>query len=216
MTNGFLTPGASYRWTLMGQSMLRQPSGAERIPKQLLRGLNPFTHHHSNTSAAGRGWDWWLADGLPDIQRSRAVADVFHIGLYFGGTSDILGGATGATTYQRISDLDDLLVFDYTIAVPIPPAGNAIFDAGEETERQAHNTLMLANSHGFDQVVNLWATLDDPTDTTYWEVDQLHLNLAGCDLAASLLIPARDAAILAHMLTIGGEPVTIEGEPIYA
>ncbi len=80
------------------------------------------------------------------------VHDSPHALLIFGGTNDLASGATGAATYGYATSLRTLWLAaggDYTAIATMLPRN------GLESGWNAYNTLIRANSAGFDYVADL-------------------------------------------------------------
>lgn len=112
--------------------------------------------------------------------------------LIWAGANDIGGGNTGAGAFAELQSYiaarraatPNLKVIGFTL-LPAPTSGNP----GFETERLAFNTLARASSGVFDQLVDVGghASLQDATDTTYFNADKVHLNANGNALIAPLV-----------------------------
>jgi lysophospholipase L1-like esterase len=163
----------------------------------------------SNVSVGGSSWSTLLTTVhsrlgpvLPDDVASTAVL------LMIGGTQDIVEGDTAATVYAdavayaaaaRSLATGPLLI----VAATIPPAGpnvlsNNHFTEAEEAVRIAANALVLADESGaFDAAIDIGiAPYDDPTDATYFQVDQTHLTELGArGIAQDIVIPAVEAVL---------------------
>ena len=143
-----------------------------------------------------------LGPVLSDDASSTAVL------LMIGGSQDIVEGDTAATVYA------DAVAYAaaarslatgplYIVAATIPPVGpnvlsNNHFTEAEEAVRVAANALMLADASGaFDAAVDIGiAPYDDPTDPTYFQVDQTHLTELGAQgIAQGIVIPAVEAVL---------------------
>jgi lysophospholipase L1-like esterase len=143
-----------------------------------------------------------LGPVLSDDGSSTAVL------LMIGGTQDIVEGDTAATLYA------DAVAYAaaarslatgplYIVAATIPPAGpnvlsNHHFTEAEEAVRVAANALMLEDGSGaFDAAIDIGiAPYDDPTDPTYFQVDQTHLTELGArGIAEDIVIPAVEALL---------------------
>jgi hypothetical protein len=129
-----------------------------------------------------------------------------------GGTSDVLNGDTAATMYANIKAYvlaAKAAGFAKAVITTITPSTG--FTAGQNTQRQAANDLLIGNADAaFDRVVDLacdstlsnpgappsgttyYGTghLANPADTTYYNADGLHWKAAGCADAASSCVPA--------------------------
>jgi hypothetical protein len=135
----------------------------------------------------GRGWE----EGLPTIGATlfpQARAGLSNPLIMCGGTGDIFDlNRTGAQTYASAIACRDLAVaagFGPVLITTHLPVGP--FYSPTAPQLQAIddlNVLTLANSGAFDAVVDIaTAPLDDPTDTTYYAVDELHLNATGAQV----------------------------------
>jgi len=114
-----------------------------------------------------------------------------------GGTADIAAGDSGATLYAdevAYANAARTAGFDYIICTTL--VGNSGNDAGEETARLNHNSLLLADaSNAFDAVVDFDVPpIDDWTDLDYY-FDGVHWWVTGAEAAANLMAPALDAVL---------------------
>ena len=188
-----------------GQSHSNTPSGFA-IPDVVSTELG---YALSSVGVGGSSWstllttvDTRLGPVLSDNAASTAVL------LMIGGTHDIVEGDTAATVYA------DAVAYAavarslatgplYIVAATIPPIGpnvlsNYHFTEAEEAVRIAANALMLEDPSGaFDAAVDIAiAPYDDPTDPTYFQVDQVHLTQLGAhDIAKDIVIPAVESVL---------------------
>jgi len=100
------------------------------------------------------------------------------------GTNDTAAGTAPATTYAAVAaHCSGLRAAGWKVIVTTQlPRGD-----GQTTNRNTYNGLIRAGYQNFaDGLVDLAADplLDDNTDTTYYDSDQIHLNTAGCSVMA--------------------------------
>jgi lysophospholipase L1-like esterase len=177
-----LRPKAPVRPVFFGQSQLGTPAPPNNSPTFCMAttGL-PW----GVASLGGVGWEEWTAPLLGQYLYPQARAGLVNPLVMNGGTGDIVDlGRTGAQTYASAiakRDLAEANGFGPTLITthlpigpfysPTAPMLQAIVDL---------NALTLANSGGFDAVVDIATDpLDDPTDLTYYAIDQLHVNATG-------------------------------------
>jgi hypothetical protein len=132
-------------------------------------------------------------------QRRAGLTDVL---IMNGGQDGILNqGRTGAQVYaDAIAYRDAAVALGFgPVLITTMPAWDDGFYAitpTMDTHKASHNSLVLANSGGFDFVADISvAPLNDATNTTYFAVDQLHLTIAGAQVGADLMDPTIDALL---------------------
>lgn len=112
-----------------------------------------------------------------DVFASRSLGSSVFVG--FVGSNDINSGTSGATAYAAYRQM--FLDRPHTKKVAVTILKRTDFNASEETERQAFNTLVRANWQNFANALaepDLVTELSDPTNTTYFP-DGVHLSTAG-------------------------------------
>ena len=114
--------------------------------------------------------------------------------MMLGGSADIYRDhRTGAEVFARAvaySQAARDAGFGTVYAATIPPFAGALAPTADDLQaRLDHNALMMANADGhFEAVMDVSvAPLDDPTDTTYYEADQVHWTTAGAKAAAEII-----------------------------
>ena len=147
---------------------------------------------------------WRLQDFL-DIQDEAInwyVQNLTHtgdaIGIIFMGTNDlVLDEITGAACLVKLKSMASSMRtagFDKIIATTmLPRNAGATFD----TERDAFNVALKADSSGdFDEIADTTANanLEDETNTTYFNGDQVHLTDAGQLELSAVIQTAYEAA----------------------
>lgn len=196
---GFAAPGQTppdpIHIVFIGQSMFKIHS--EAVVTAAMDGL---TYSYYNGAYPGASYKMLHHGGMDGSgipigpARDRIwpyLTGQFNLVVFLGGTTDLgFDGDSAATTYAN------LLNFaaeareagaDACIAGTVMPS--VFFSAGEEVERQAFNSTLLTNSGSpFEGVFDVTvAPLNDYTDTTYWEVDQLHWNVTGCAIGGAMV-----------------------------
>lgn len=132
----------------------------------------------------------------------------------FAGTNDI--GAGGATAAELYTDLQTIWAAakadDYTVVAFTVLPVTAWQSNGKEAIRTAANALILSDRSLYDYVVDvdLISELADPTDTTYYNVDGVHLNATGEGVLAA------EVARVTNPLRAGGDlqNLTVDGATI--
>lgn len=114
--------------------------------------------------------------------------------MLMGGSADIYRDhKTGAEVFARVVAYAEAARdagFDQIWAATIPPYGGALNPSPADLTAIAdHNALMVANADGhFDIVMDVHQPpLDDPTDRTYYEADEVHWVAAGAQAAAEII-----------------------------
>jgi len=130
----------------------------------------------------------------PELTRNAAYTN--QTAILWGGTNDIVGGAT-------LQDLqDDATAWiagrkaagaKTVILTIIPRSDNS---GAAELVRQAFNAWIVTGASGADVVCDVAADarLQDPTDLTYFKDDEVHLIAAGHEVVAGYVRTAIDAA----------------------
>jgi hypothetical protein len=180
-----LRPQAAVRPVFFGQSQLNTPVAPNDSPTFCMAGTGlPW----GVAAIGGVGWEEWTDPLLGQYLYPQHVSGTESPLIMNGGTGDIVDLLrTGAQTYASAVAKRDLAVARgfgpvlLTTHLPIGPLLGPT--AGMLTAIAAYNVLVLANSGGFDAVVDIATDpLDDPTDSTYYAIDQLHLNATGAQV----------------------------------
>lgn len=177
-----------------GQSYLLAPTVGRKVPEQAMAGTGI---PHAVVAVNGQGWVNLTPTAAARVRpQARSGLDVL---VMFGGLSDVIGGYTGTQSYDLAVDYKDQAVgwgFDATIMCTWPAvgpnaAGTGFPDAGDQDEIDTYNALVLANTGGWDAVVDMSddPRMNDATDLTYWHPDRLHFTEAGSGVAAALIRP---------------------------
>ena len=117
-----------------------------------------------------------------------------RVAVLWAGTNDVNSGVTGAVAYADTVTAAGLLRtggFTHVIGLNMLKRGTGAH-AQYETQRQAYNSAMAADSTTFDAKVDVAgiAELDDVTNTTYYHTDQIHVKAAGHALIAAAVTTA--------------------------
>ena len=164
---------------------------------------------------SGRGVPWritaksgipWIGNPTPWSDLSDDAATRTHplakaatqsVLVMCGGQSDLWADDTAATLYAdgvTYANAARAAGFDWIIGTTI--TANSVNTAGQNTERQAHNVLLLADaSNAFDDVVDLAANANLEDYNTYTS-DGVHWTGAATTIVASLLDPYLDAVLV--------------------
>jgi lysophospholipase L1-like esterase len=105
----------------------------------------------------------------------------------FCGTNDINAASSGATAYAAYAAM--FAARPHLKKVAVTMLKRTDFDDGEETQRQAFNTLVRANWSTFADAIaepDLVTELSDPTNVTYFS-DGVHLSTAGYDFLSTCI-----------------------------
>lgn len=135
------------------------------------------------------------ASARVDWRASRFTRAVL---LDVGGQSDLLASMSAAAV---LTDMETYATnrraagFDIVVTATVPPAGAAWYTGPQNVQRLALNALIRASSV-FDAVADLALRpeLQDPTDTAYFEADELHPNAGG----AAVIAETFDVLLHAH------------------
>lgn len=124
-----------------------------------------------------------------------------RVAVIFLGTNDIASGAAfGTTVYNSVVELARSykdVGFGAVIALTmLPRTETGVVSRVHATERATFNTLLKANTTDFDLVVDLSTNpnLEDETNSTYFQADEIHLTTAGAAEIASTYQAALTAA----------------------
>lgn len=187
-----------------GQSLNSLPAA---YPGQLLTTLAAtygITPTRLNIWEAGVGWVPQSSGfRLARLDPTLRTAEINVLSMV-GGTQDYINGVTGAACYaaQVTYSARAKVINPAAIVLGTTTHPSGSITAGNETERQDGNSRVMADaSNAFDYSVDVAADprLDDPTDLTYYNADQIHLTNAGGAVMAELMaVPF--ATILAAFL----------------
>lgn len=190
-------PGAPFRVVFDGQSHNNIPAAPNGMPSQLMSGRSiPW----ANVAVNGASWTSLLATvGSRRVYEQATLHAGQTILVMTGGTQDILDGDTGAQVYAdavAYAEAARTAGYDYALASTIPDALNIDDDPDQAQARADHNGLILADAaEAFDGVIDFDTALPDVGDTTYWDVDFVHLKPAGAGVVAALYAPLLDAIV---------------------
>lgn len=129
-----------------------------------------------------------------DAQKGNGYSRLF----LFCGANDLIQGQTGASTYTEISTIvteAKARGMTVTVMTMTPWAAYVGWDAGKQTQTDALNALIVANSAGADHVVDLYPIFEstpgsDTLAAAYNNGDGIHFNQAGHDLIATTVAAA--------------------------
>lgn len=173
-----------------GQSLNNYPAVPDNMPTLVLADLPGVPG--LNISRDTTSWTD-LVGSVAWRRNPKAHIGLTTILLMNGGTSDILGGDTGATLYaDEVSYANSARTAGYDLIVAVTLCPNVNNTGGMETARVDHNTLLLADaSNAFDAVVDIanLPELDDPADLTYYLPSNPHWTAAGAAAAAGAIVP---------------------------
>lgn len=195
-----------------GQSMNVLPVFPDNYPAQLMLGRGIIFR---NVAISGISWTVLQASMTTRTLPFAGKAQL-SILVLCGGTTDLalpgdMAGGEANTGAQAYTDMQSYATaaraagFDSIIANTLTPSDaflHTTTSGTAEIERQNLNTLIKANSAGFEGIVDMAgadARLMDCTNATYYEQTfKTHFTPAGAAVAASLVAP-----VLLPMLTGG-------------
>ena len=195
---------AGARFVFDGQSLCVWPppefstDGRGPFPDRLMHGLGipwetvALGDHAWGYEGSGDPLHLWTTIETRLFPQARS--GYYDYLLMLGGSADIYRDhQTGAEVFARAvaysqAARDAGFVVVYAATIP-PFAGSLAPTADDLQARLDHNALMRANADGhFEAVMDVSvAPLDDPTDTTYYEADQVHWTTAGAKAAAEII-----------------------------
>lgn len=208
MTQAKLRTPAPIRIVFDGQSLNNVPAYPMNMPHYVM--ANRFIPW-VDVAISGMGWldlTPTVATRLYPYARNRpGCVDIL---MLEGGQGDILNSGTGyesdhvdgATTYTRAVTYANnarTAGFDYVLISNITPIGPNVLGTGrpttsEESAIEDYQALILANSGGFDAVIDInQPPLNDATNGTYFYVDRTHWVEEGARAAAAIISPVLDA-----------------------
>lgn len=132
-------------------------------------------------------------DMLPDTATICAKNDATKEGvvLLAGGYNDVADKTPAATIYGDLTTMvTEYKACGYFVIISTQPPGNPVlFGALRTGILNSLNSMIVANSAGANAVANPVSVLNDPVDTTYYQIDTVHLNDAGRRVWADMVIP---------------------------
>lgn len=204
MSQARLRAPAPIRIVFDGQSLCNVPVAPHNMPTYLMNNrFIPWV----NVAISGNGWLDLAATAesrlFPYARNRSGCTDIL---IMCGGQGDILNGPpdgqqTGAVAYARAIDYSNAARaagFNYVFITTMSAIGPDVLGTGRPSPTEAqgmqdYNTLVLANSGGFDAVADIsLPPLDDATDMEYFALDRTHYVAAGAKAAADLMAPALD------------------------
>lgn len=199
MSQGQLRGPAPVRVVFDGQSLNYTPAAPYNVPTRVMSGRHiPWT----SVGIGGNGWfDLATTAATRLFPQVRDIAGCTDILIMNGGQGDFLNAApsgqqSGATCYSRAvsyANAARAAGFDKIIITTHPAMGPDMLGTGRPTPLEAtsladYNTLVLANSGGFDAIADTSvAPLNDATNTTYFDIDRLHFLAPGAQAAADII-----------------------------
>lgn len=134
------------------------------------------------------------ADMVPDTAGICAELDTTTeegVVLLAGGYNDVVDKIAAATIYANLTTIvSSLKACGYFVIISTQPAaGPSIFGALRTGIMDDLNAQIRGNAAGANAVADPVSVLNDPTDTTYFQIDTVHLTDAGRQAWANLVIP---------------------------
>ncbi len=173
--------------------------GVSDYPTQLMNLLS-VPYNKTNVGAASDFISGMIAEGYLEVDPLYNPGVPRNYAFIWAGTNDVARGDSATTVYNNIvtwcNRRKDL---GWTVIV-LTMLPRVAFDAGMITNRHTINTNIVSNWATFaDCLVDLAADGrigddGDYADTTYYNVDQTHLNPTGYGVVASLAQAAQAAA----------------------
>jgi hypothetical protein len=190
---------ATVRVVFEGQSMLKTPTPSSA--DYAMEEIGPVSWR--NPAFPGGSWTVLLGGG--SVSGSRVLPASLRVFPYLTATVNVLvclGGTTDILTEEDTAEqaFDDLVAYVdaaravdpdiLVVAGTIPPS--TLFSGPEDTERLGFNSLLLADADDdFDATFDVTVPpLDDPSDSTYYEIDGLHWKTPGAQAAGSIMSAA--------------------------
>lgn len=179
---------SSNRVVFDGQSLNIAGFGGQWI-SQVMTGLGPY----SNPSIGSTPWTDLITRAPQSVYPLAAKAQNAILVMGIGGESSLFTEhKTGAQIYAQLvaySAAAKAQGFDKVLGLTVPPSTS--ITGSDETARTTLNGLILADaSHAFDATVDISVSpLNDPTNTTYFNADGLHLKTAGSTVVSGLVGP---------------------------
>lgn len=135
-----------------------------------------------------------IASELPDRLPGEDYNEQQLVSMIWEGTNSLGSGETAVTVLNATwSICDQMRARGYKVIVGnIMPRADTLWNSTKETERLAYNAGILNGwrSHAdcfFD--VTSDSRLSDPTNTTYFNADKLHLSATGYSVLGSIVQP---------------------------
>jgi lysophospholipase L1-like esterase len=167
---------------------------ADSWPSQMLSSLGGAgsNWYHQNLAVSGEKLTDMITDGATEVDEKWIQHRLRNILIVFGGTNDIVNGATGTEAYELLVTycLARRAAYPLVKIIVCTMLPRIQFDATMETYRETFNTNVRNNFASFsDKVADVAADsrLDDYSDTTYYNVDGIHTNAAGNLVIADLV-----------------------------
>lgn len=166
---------------------------------QRLKTLAGWSGRHVNTARNSETTAGMRTQYATQVQPFRPDGYYSTRGLLFhwSGTNDLYAGTATATIFASLqaqwaaARADGFKVIAFTVAPrgDVNGVGGAAttWTAGMETERNALNALIIADSANYDALIRVDTLFPTPSDTTYFQADRLHLNQAGENLLADTI-----------------------------
>jgi len=158
---------------------------------QVAPGLSGTSWKSQNYGRNGASTPTIISDLLPLAQYTLNRPETTNLANLWIGTNDCDAGTAVGTIETNITTIVSTLQgYGYKVAIlTITPYGGAGKNPGFDACRAALNTWILANSAAADYVIDSGdaAALSDPSNTTYYSTDKLHLTEVGQAVVAALV-----------------------------
>jgi lysophospholipase L1-like esterase len=171
----------------------------EDYPSQLMVLLGDG-YNKLNIAIPGVGFSTFAPDGT-NVDDTISTRMTRNICIFWGGSNDIDSGVAATTVYanletyvaaRKAAGFDDVIV--------LTALDRAQYDAAQRIQYAAYNTLIRdgAATGGYTVAdVDGDERLQDYTDTTYFNADQVHLIAAGYAVVAGIVKTAIEAVMAA-------------------
>lgn len=173
----------------IGDSLTAGQASTVPYPNQLQTSLGT-EYRIANMAVTGSGTTSAWATGWLDEITFPTTRHPLDVAVVILGHNDLQGTPNAAALYANIQDVcAHLRGLGYTVVVGTVWPSSAI-TGDEETARVAYNDLIEAGAGtDFDYVVLTGDApeLQDPTDTDYFQGDEVHLETAGNAVVAALV-----------------------------
>lgn len=188
-----------------GYPLTGAPDNADTYPNQLATALESstgITWNATNVAEVAEQTSTMLSQQADQVLQIRDEWRAHDIFVLWAGTNNIAADATGGTAItSTLSDITDMCqnAFDagfvtYVLNM-IPREDNDNVNPQFETDRASFNSGLAAAVSGLATVVDVAAAteLSDPTNTTYFQSDKVHLKAAGNAIVAAAVQAAIEA-----------------------
>jgi len=172
-------------------------SGGNTYPVQLIR---MFTDNRMvsmvNVATSGETLADMATEAASQIDNAYDSRKPTNITVIWGGTNDlylgVLGDFSGAGAYARLLAYGQArqAIGEKVVVVNCLPRQNAGVPVGFEAQRVIFNALIASGWQSFANAladVAADSRLQDPTNTTYFDADKVHLNNTGYAVVAGIV-----------------------------